>query len=92
MVKPLPPDIEAEVARLYEQAEECADEEDDARALALFQAGWALIPEPKAGWERALQLLGGIADSHFHLGEFEACRQAMQLAMRAGGEPDNPFI
>ena len=92
MAKPLPEDIEPEVARLVEQAEEFADDEDDEQALACFQAGWALIPEPKGEWQHALQLLGGIADSQFHLGEFEACRRSMQLALRSGGGPDNPFI
>lgn len=92
MAKPLPAAIEAEVARLYAEAEKAADEEDDERALALFRAGWGLVPEPKAEWERAFQLLGGIADSQFHLGEYEECRQTMQQAMRSGGGPDNPFI
>jgi hypothetical protein len=92
MVKPLPADVEAEVSRLFAEAEDCSDEEDDERALALFQAGWSLIPEPKVEWERALEILGGIADSQFHLGEYEASRQTMHLAMRSGGGPDNPFI
>ena len=92
MAKPLPEAIEAEVARLVAEAEELADDEEDARALALFQAGWELIPEPKAEWQRALQVLGGIADSQFHLGEYEACRRTMQLALRSGGGPNNPFI
>jgi hypothetical protein len=92
MVKPLPSDIEAEVARLYAEAEDRSDAEDDEQALTLYQAAWALIPEPKADWERALQLLGGIADSQFHRGEYEACRQTMQQAMQSGGGPDNPFI
>lgn len=92
MTKPLPPAIEAEVARLSEEAEDRADDEDDERALALFQAAWGLIPEPKAEYEWALQLLGGVADSQFHLGDYEACRRTMQQALRSGGGPDNPFI
>src|SRR5689334_13837114 len=92
MAKPLPEGVEAEVARLLAEAEELVDDEEDERALALFRAGWALVPEPKGEWERALQLLGGIAVCQFYLGDYEACRQTMQLALRTGGEPDNPFI
>ncbi|MFO0797023.1 MAG: hypothetical protein U0804_06065 [Gemmataceae bacterium] len=92
MAKPLPHDIEVEVARLSEAAEDRADAEDDSEALALFQAAWDLLPDPKTEWERASQLLGGIADSHFHLGAFESCRRAMQEAMRSGSGPENPFV
>ena len=92
MARPLSDVIEAEVARLVTEAEELADNEEDERALALFRSGWALIPEPKGEWQRALQLLGGIADCQFYLGEFEECRRTMQLALRSGGGPDNPFI
>lgn len=92
MATPLPESVEAEVARLIMEAEDLVDDEEDERALALFQAGWALIPEPKGEWQRALQLLGGIADCQFYLDDYEACRQTMQLALRNGGGPDNPFI
>ena len=92
MAKPLPKSIEAEVARLLAEAEDMIDEDDHEGALPLFQAGWALIPEPKEEWERALQLLGGIADCQFYLGDYEECRRTMQLALRTGGGPDNPFI
>jgi hypothetical protein len=92
MAKPLPEEIEAEVARLVEEAEDLLDDEEDELALARFQAGWALIPEPKGDWQRALQTLGGIADCQFFLGDYEGCRRTMQLALRSGGGPDNPFI
>jgi hypothetical protein len=93
MARPLPEDIEAEVSRLFEEGEELLDEEgEEERALALFQAGWDLVPEPKEEWERALQLLGGIGDCQFFLGDYEACWRTMQLALRTGGEPGNPFI
>lgn len=89
---PLPDDIEAEVARLVAEAEEFTDAGEDGLALERFRAGWDLFPEPKGEWQRALQLLGGVADSLFLLGDYEGCRRAMQVALRTGGGPDNPFI
>jgi hypothetical protein len=85
----LPEPLAAKVARLIEEGEAFADDE----ALALFQSAWALLPEPKGQWDVSLQLLVAIADSHFHLGEFETCHRDMQRTLRdCGGEPDNPFI
>ena len=92
MPKPLPEKIEAEVARLFDEGEQLLNEEADEQALVRFQEAWALIPEPKGEWQRALQVLGGIADCEFFLEEYEACSQTMQLALRNGGGPDNPFI
>jgi hypothetical protein len=92
MVRPLPDDIAAEVIRLFDEGESFADEEEDEEALACFQAAWELLPEPRCEWERALQILAAIADSHFHLGDYEACLRGMQFALRCGGDVDNPFI
>jgi hypothetical protein len=89
---PLPDDLETEIGRLFDEGEALLDEEEDAQALTRFQEAWALVPEPKGEWERALQLLGGIADCQFFLGSYEDCRLTMQLALRSGGDVDNPFI
>jgi hypothetical protein len=82
----------AEVIRLFDEGESFAAEGEDEEALARFQAAWDLLPEPKCEWERALQILAAIADSLFHLGDYEACRQGMQFALRCGGDVNNPFI
>jgi len=92
MARPLPNEIEREVTRLFEEGEAFVDEEDDASALACFEAAWKLIPEPKEAWQHALQVLGAVADSHFHLGDYEVCSREMQLVLLSGGEPGHPFI
>jgi hypothetical protein len=92
MTQPLPDDIAAEVVRLFDEGEILADEEEDEEALACFQAAWNLLPEPRCEWDQALQILLAIADSHFHLGDYETCCQKMQFALGCGGDVDNPFI
>src|SRR5262245_37923369 len=88
----LPKQISTKVLRLFNEGEAFADEEQDKEALACFQAAWDLLPEPKGEWESALQILAAMADSHFHLGDYQACYRGMQEALRCGGEVDNPFI
>jgi hypothetical protein len=93
MAEPLPEAIDVEVARLFDEAEELFDREEDEQALARFRAAWGLIPEPKDHWQRALQVLGGIADCQFHLCDYEDCFQTLQLALRSDGVgPDNPWV
>jgi tetratricopeptide (TPR) repeat protein len=92
MTKPLPNHIAVAVTRLFDEGETFADDEEDAEALAHFEAAWDLLPEPKCEWEPALQILVALADSYFHLGNYHTCYRKMQHALRCGGEVDNLFL
>src|SRR4051812_24711839 len=78
--------------RLFVAGNDLADAGKDAEALDQFQAAWSTLPEPREEQEPAIQILAAIADCHFHLGQWESCRQAVQHAFRCGGELDNPFL
>jgi hypothetical protein len=81
-----------EAERLFAEGEELADAEEDADALAHFRAAWDALPEPKDEQEPAGRILAAIADSHFHLGEWEDCRRAVQHAFRCGEDVSSPFL
>lgn len=78
--------------RLFARGEEFADSEDDADALTHFRAAWSALPEPRDGQEASVRILAAIADSHFHLGDWEACRESIQHAFRCGADVANPFL
>ncbi len=77
---------------LLDEGDELAEEGKDEEALARFNAAWNALPEPREACELAVAVLGAIADSHFHLGRWNECREAAQNAFRAGAELDNPFL
>ena len=81
-----------EAERLFAEGEAFADEEADEEALALFRDAWEALPEPRGEQEPAVRIVVAIADSHFHLGDWDGCRRAVQDAFRCGAEPDNPFL
>jgi hypothetical protein len=80
------------VDRLFAKGEEFADAEQYTKALDRFQAAWNLLPEPKDEQEPAVQILAAIADCHFYVGAWDACREVVQHAFRCGADLDNPFF
>jgi hypothetical protein len=85
-------DILDDAERLFAEGEKLADAEEDAEALARFRAAWNVLPEPKDEQELAGRILAAIADSHFHLGEWEECWRAVQHAFRCGEDINNRFL
>jgi hypothetical protein len=81
-----------EVERLFAEGEELADAEQDAEALIRFRAAWDLLPEPQDEQDPAIRILAAIADSHFHLGHWEKCQEAVQRAFRCGADVANSFL
>src|SRR5262249_59450120 len=53
---------------------------------------WDALPEPREEQEPAGRIMAAIADSHFHLGEWEECQRAVQHAFRCGEDVSNPFL
>src|SRR5687767_601220 len=85
-------DARDEADRLFEMGEEYADDQEDGAALKCFRAAWDALPEPRDEQGPAVRILAAIADSHFHLGEWGACRAAVQHAFRCGAGVNNPFL
>jgi tetratricopeptide (TPR) repeat protein len=81
-----------DVEDLIAQGEAFMDVEEDAEALQCFRAAWAALPEPREEQEPGSRIWAAIADCNFYLGEWEACRQAVQQAFRCGEDVDNPFL
>lgn len=77
---------------LLAEGEELADAGEDQAALKLFQAAWDALPEPRDDQELAVHILAAMADCHFYLGEWDACRQAVNHAFRCGADVGNPFL
>jgi hypothetical protein len=82
----------ADVERLFTEGEELIAAERDEDALKRFQAAWASLPAPKEEQEPAVRILAAIADCHFHLGDWAACRDAVQVSFRCGADIGNPFL
>jgi len=85
-------DAAGKAERLFEEGNTLADAGQFADALACFRAAWDALAEPPDGQDWAVHILAAIADCHFYLGEWEACRQAVQHAFRCGADMANPFL
>jgi len=89
----LPPDFVSWIERLCEEGERLADDGDYVNAVQRFRTAWNLIPEPKAAYEAAFQILGAIGDASFLSGDWQGCRDAMKRAVKeCDGAIENPFI
>jgi tetratricopeptide (TPR) repeat protein len=82
----------SDAENLFVEGERWADAGDDDEALASFQSALASLPHPAEEHPLALQIVGAIADTHFHLGRWAGCADAVQLAFRWGAALDNTFL
>ncbi len=78
--------------RLLAEGNDLANNGRDEDALARFRAAWAALPEPKDEQEPAIRILAAVADAHFHLSQWDACRAAVQHAFRCEVDVANPFL
>lgn len=78
--------------RLFAQGEDFVDAQLDGAALNCFRAAWEVLSEPREEQPPAVRIQAAIADSCFFLGQWAACREAVQLAFRCGADPANPFL
>jgi tetratricopeptide (TPR) repeat protein len=84
---------------LYEKVTNLSDKGNDALdhtnytlALALFQQGMDLLPEPKIHWEAYTWFKASMADAYFHQSDFENCMEAAFDALNGPDAVGNPFI
>jgi tetratricopeptide (TPR) repeat protein len=85
-------EIYGQITRISEQGNEYMDERQYFKALQLFEKGLDLLPEPKRNWEAYTWLKASIADTYFHLKQFESCKEAAFDALNGVDALDNPFI
>lgn len=61
-------------------------------SLRLYWKAWDLLPEPAEEWEAATWILGAVGDVNYHIGDYEAGRDNLSVAMRCPGGLGNPFL
>jgi tetratricopeptide (TPR) repeat protein len=90
----LPIDLDERVADLIQEGEDLLDDYDqEEAALACFQAGWDLLPEPKPVQGPAMNLLAAMGDCYFFLGRWEdAYRLFQRIIITWFDMVQNPYI
>jgi tetratricopeptide (TPR) repeat protein len=92
-VSELTDEVQEQIEAHCAKGDAFAEQGQFARALAEYAAAWELLPEPKKDWEAALWVLAAIGDAHFLSGNWQACRDALQEAVKGcAGAVENPFI
>lgn len=66
--------------------------DDSVGSLKLYWEAWDLLPEPAEEWEAATWILGAIGDVNYQIGDFQAGRDNLSVAMRCPGGLGNPFL
>lgn len=61
-------------------------------ALASFQAGLDLLPEPKSDWVASAWLYASVANIHFEAGRWQEARDNFAVAKQSSSGLSNPFI
>jgi tetratricopeptide (TPR) repeat protein len=93
-VEEVPADPGDQVSRFFDEGDEFLNDGRHDEAIALYQAAWDLLPEPRTDHPDAMLVLAVIGDVHFFRGEFAAGRDAFMTCMKCPeGEPTaNPFL
>ncbi len=84
--------IHQEITAHCEAGDALMDDDDLEGAIACYQEALALVPEPKTDWEAATWVYVAIGDCRFQLGDFDAAREDLQLAVASPDGLGNPFI
>jgi tetratricopeptide (TPR) repeat protein len=88
----LDPAIYEEIQTLCAKGDEFAESGAYESAIADYNKAWALVPEPKSGWEASTWILTAIADACFLAGYFTSARKTLCYAMTCPGAVGNPFL
>lgn len=84
--------LHGEIKRLCAAGDELADQGRHDGALVEFSKAWSLLPDPKNEWGAATWILAAIADSCFHLRNYQSAREALEHAMTCPRAIGNPFL
>lgn len=89
----LPDDLSEQINAHCSEGDALAMEDQFEDALAEFENAWELLPEPRTQWEAALWILSALGDAHFFLEDWQACCDALMLAVKeCAGAMENPFV
>jgi tetratricopeptide (TPR) repeat protein len=80
------------LVKVTEQGNQFYDAGDYRKALAKFEDGLAMRPEPIEKWEAATWCLASIGDSLFLLGRYPEAHEHLSHAMVCPDGLGNPFI
>lgn len=89
-------DLDEAIARQLDAKVQAGNEHLDAgdaeAALASFQAGLDLLPEPKNDWVASAWLFASVANIHFEAGRWQEARDNFSAAKQSSSGLSNPFI
>lgn len=92
-MRDLPPEIQDRIEALCDAGEAAMADGDFDFAVTKFQEAWAILPEPRCGWDCAVSILAAIGDAHFSHRNFAQCKNIGDADFRDRvGSPDNPLI
>lgn len=88
----LPEHVHEQIKLHCAKGDGLADEKNFEAAIAEYNKGWSLIPEPKNDWESATWVLAAIADAAYLGGYLTSAREAITYGMTCPGAVGNPFM
>lgn len=88
----LPNDILDKVTALSEEGDELVEAGNDAGAISVWRAAFALLPQPQDQWEAATWLLASIGEAQANMGEEEEALATFQRAAKTEDGLVNPFV
>ena len=75
-----------------EAGDQLLEEERYADAMSRSRCAWDLLKEPRDRQEKAVKILGAMADCCFFAGDWNGCCDVIQHAFRCGADVGNPFL
>lgn len=99
-LKPLPPEtapvlpvpVQAKVAAIKSDADKLMAQKQYSEAIGAYWRAYDLLPQPVQNWAEAPTLLVSVAEANFRVGNYEACRDNLSVAMKSLGVIGNPIV
>jgi hypothetical protein len=91
-LRELPGDLHSLISEHCSEGDRLAEANEFEAAVAAYNEGWKLVPEPKNEWQASTWILAAIGDACFHGGFKTSAREAFQYAITCPGGLGNPFL
>jgi len=91
-VRELPGELHGLISKHCSEGDRCAEAHQFEAAIAAYNEGWKLIPEPKNEWKASTWILAAIGDACFLAGFRTSAREALEYAMTCPDGLGNPFL
>jgi tetratricopeptide (TPR) repeat protein len=88
----LPAPIQAKVVAIKSGADKLAAQKQYSEAIREYWRAYDLLPQPGQNWQETAILLVAIGEANFSVGNYEACRDNISLAMQSPGAFGNPIV